>query len=899
MNRAKSLDLSKIVWAHQADAKHKFICAVCSEDAIPVLQVTEKVPYFRHRNAQEDCDLSVVSGSLRDSSHDGQFRAQLRLALEANSDASTAWKLRLWLPSHDSVNYTGTISIAHTYGRIDLRRLYHSANYVEFFCDAFPKLSSYEAKAPHDLAFGAMSYLSAFVDRAKTVRLNPLRTFTVFDAHTNFADGEAVNWMKKWVDGAALECGQPYYLLTSDTAVGVPPELAAENLAPNESAGGVESWGSKWNCFRIYLPEKISADLATWLLTQTGFTTTSTGASSAHPANVEMKTSLPTLVHAKGNVDVIDTQATNDADDYEQIEDRVSVQVWTIRRLTEALEGRGREIIYIPTFQRGFVWKEAQRRELIKSIKQHYPVGSLLLYEAGFIGNRTKYEIVDGLQRSRSLLSYAQNQLTDIVADDLDATFFDGILKRLNLVLPSHDFDDREQLRNRVKRATVSWLRACTDVTVSGGFSAVGLAEKLASVCDRNDPMSIMAICERLLADVAKTLDISAFEIPVIVFSGDRMKLPDIFKRLNTGGVALNKYDILGCLWDGKLVEVTNESVIALVKERQKLIDIAAAIRGERAVRISQGQIDFFDFLCAVGATLSRETPGLFAAAKQASKGEPEAHGFSVAALCFAIDTKTKDFEQLPERVAAYHSCDVFLADLRVASELVWEILAPVLSLKFENAVESFAHKELQMAAMVASMFRAISLRAVDASTISVAERQRNLRQHYLADAFRSFWSGSGDSKALRLIREDAFARPVSSKAMQYYLKTWSSENAEAQAIRAARRAKLDVHSALFLKAYAAANGMSPGDTLSMKLAVDPATLTSLRLPTGFILPNIILMNARGVAVADPGRELPALTASPSALQVNEYFEQRLENMIDTIVAYFGFARSETSRLSS
>ena len=43
----------------------------------------------------------------------------------------------------------------------------------------------------------------------------------------------------------------------------------------------------------------------------------------------------------------------------------VDVQTWSVRRLVDAIDGVGNERIFIPSFQRGFVWKKSRQQELI------------------------------------------------------------------------------------------------------------------------------------------------------------------------------------------------------------------------------------------------------------------------------------------------------------------------------------------------------------------------------------------------------------------------------------------------------------------------------------------------------------------------------------------------------
>lgn len=53
----------------------------------------------------------------------------------------------------------------------------------------------------------------------------------------------------------------------------------------------------------------------------------------------------------------------------------------------------------VPRYQRGLVWSDKQRAELIDTIKKGLPFGVLLLYK-----EKEKYQIIDGLQRSNAIM---------------------------------------------------------------------------------------------------------------------------------------------------------------------------------------------------------------------------------------------------------------------------------------------------------------------------------------------------------------------------------------------------------------------------------------------------------------------------------------------------------------
>jgi 5-methylcytosine-specific restriction endonuclease McrA len=58
-----------------------------------------------------------------------------------------------------------------------------------------------------------------------------------------------------------------------------------------------------------------------------------------------------------------------------------------------------------PGFQRQSVWTERDRRKLIESIFQNYPIPSIFLYKQSHDG-RLKYDVIDGKQRLESLLMF-------------------------------------------------------------------------------------------------------------------------------------------------------------------------------------------------------------------------------------------------------------------------------------------------------------------------------------------------------------------------------------------------------------------------------------------------------------------------------------------------------------
>jgi hypothetical protein len=357
--------------------------------------------------------------------------------------------------------------------------------------------------------------------------------------------------------------------------------------------------------------------------------------------------------------------------------DSVDVQIWTVNRLVSALEGRGPERILRPSFQRGSVWDQDRQVKLIDSIRNQYPIGSLLFFNSGYEDNKVTYEVVDGLQRSHSLLDYTRHMLEYFSQSDVSDLFLENIVRIFNVV-PTKDQSLIDNWKFNTAKLVVKWMRKQQSFSSSDGYSAVKLAEACAESFGHSSAhinFSAVQECEILLEKVKLKLDISEYKMPVIIFTGNRMKLPDIFERLNTGGIMLNKYDILGSCWDGSKVTSANEDIIKSAQARLEIINVGAAIAGRKTIADNSSELDFFDYICAVGSILSDKHPDLFPPPSKKKEGEPAAHGFTLSALAVGIDTrKDADFRKLPLKIKAIGSYDSFVEKLlRAASLVEWK----------------------------------------------------------------------------------------------------------------------------------------------------------------------------------------------------------------------------------
>lgn len=110
---------------------------------------------------------------------------------------------------------------------------------------------------------------------------------------------------------------------------------------------------------------------------------------------------------------------------------------WTIGDLVKSYEKE--EINLSPPYQRHDIWTPIAKKRLIDSIKIGYPLPSFFLHRK----DDDKYDIVDGQQRTRTLLGYVKNLFPDlnkIYFKDTNASLITGY--KINVVIIETDKND-------------------------------------------------------------------------------------------------------------------------------------------------------------------------------------------------------------------------------------------------------------------------------------------------------------------------------------------------------------------------------------------------------------------------------------------------------------------------
>jgi Protein of unknown function DUF262 len=606
-----------------------------------------------------------------------------------------------------------------------------------------------------------------------------------------------------------------------------------------------------------------------------------------------------------------DSQGELNNDSFEDLSNRsfleeprssISVETWDVERLINAWLGTRSEQIYRPSFQRGLVWSEEKRSNLIRSIMARYPIGSILLSKRGNANGQTIFEVVDGLQRSHSLLNYRKTMFSTITTNDIPDERVEGIVRIFLSNFEQLENDKRTAAMESVKRDIVRWfkyiggrrdinnLRSDFNPTHYNGSELkrflLEQQKREETYYRKRTPEEIRSgdtldgHCANIVDKVRTRLDIDRYQIPTIIYEGPKSLLPEIFKRLNTGGVMLNKYDIMASSWDRKTTQVSDPELISAIKSR---INVFRRLDGYEATEsnldFDPHKIQVYDFVCGIGSRLSARYKNYFTQPKKsASMPEPLSHGFTLTSLALGLDIRQDtDWDDLPTRLNTFAATGGdFYQLLNQAVESVVQSLDPIIQTRIEDSTKRPVLKELQIASYVSAMFW--HLRATNATSQSTTQLQKYIRQHMLYDTFRKYWGNAGDSKAYNAVKEDLYNKPVSARDFRNEATIWFRTTLQPVKHYTNR---FDPLESFFLAAYCAAVGLEPNPAKHLYEFVLENTFGINRWT-----PSNIEINSNKTRILPYFRSIEQPKTKRDA---EVYFEQRFQFMLDRIVQSFGF----------
>lgn len=496
---------------------------------------------------------------------------------------------------------------------------------------------------------------------------------------------------------------------------------------------------------------------------------------------------------------------------------------FTITKVDENIKS-GKFIV--PRFQRGVVWTDDQKQDLVDTIKRGLPFGSILLYE----GSDGNYQIIDGLQRSRALIEFRNNPTQFFSEDDIDLFIIREIYLRLGVT------SSRVAIEEKLSKMVVEWIRSnykTIDDVERIQFAEFGQIVSNEWPTSKGKEFEIGGLIQPMLESFqAICRQINATEVPAIILSGDSDQLSTLFERINSKGTQLSKYDIFAASWSNDKFNLDNSDLAkAIVKYNKNRYD--SYLDGELQLDdydsmsfINTRELNAFEIAFGFGKYLCEKWPHLFGDSKDDK--EVESIGFTLLNVCIGVkNNAAKDFnvflrERIDDKINDYLRCVI------EAVEITDGAIGKYSKFKLnsrEKSKNAPLHTEFQISSIIASVF--LSKRAEitydDDETVraikfdldrnaswkqgSKEKFQKNVGKIYLSDIISKRWSGTGDKKLDDIIRQPQFyMREIKEEDFSNRLDVWfnslSNERSEYKKVSNVKTPEKAILAAIYLKRF-------------------------------------------------------------------------------------------------
>lgn len=503
---------------------------------------------------------------------------------------------------------------------------------------------------------------------------------------------------------------------------------------------------------------------------------------------------------------------------------------WKIEEFTalQIEENLSNKIFSVPRYQRGLVWKDKQKNDLVDTIKKGLPFGTLLLYKSG----NGIYQVIDGLQRSNSILEFVKNPTQFFNEEDIDT----ATIKKLAELTGVNG--NKTAIEEMIRELLISWVKndhvTMKDVD-SMQFSKFGriVAEKFPTCKEKE--FDIGDMIEPMMnnyQEICKT--ISTTKIPAIVMEGSDELLPLLFERINSKGTQLSKYQIFAATWSDKKYKLSDRHM-GIVKANRDRYDLMLDGNGsiedyDSTEFINKKELDAFEIAFGFGKYISEEYPHLFG--KSSDEKSVESIGFTLLTGCLGLkNQQAKNMNTKLDELIGQSKIDIFLDKIMDSIKFADKIVGKYSKFKSNgrtNAGERPLHTEFQIASIIISIFllRYAEIKIGDNDTVisikynfdhnsqswkSIYEKalKKNAAKIYLMETFQKRWTGTGDKKMDQVIvTPDYYTKEVTKTDFEVSLDSWfeimTSERSEFKRIASPKEQELLFLSAVYLSIFSA-----------------------------------------------------------------------------------------------
>lgn len=449
--------------------------------------------------------------------------------------------------------------------------------------------------------------------------------------------------------------------------------------------------------------------------------------------------------------------------------------------------------IVVPKYQRGIVWKENQKKELIDSIKKGIPFGSILLY---YDENANNYRLIDGLQRFTTIYEFISNPANFFDIDDIDDDAIDTLKEQIGTV------SNEETVKNKIIEIILKWIKTehktMQDVVRMQFYGCAKMISEEFPTLKGKETETVEIIKPMFDKYIQMCEQMSNTKIPAIVISGSEEILPTVFERINSKGSQLTKWQIYAATWSDDKIKINKElnPIISYNRERyeEMTLDDEINLQDFDSMGLERkAELNTFELIFGFGKMISESFPQLFTNTKKST--DVSSIGFNLINACLVLkNNEIKNLNKnLVEIVGNSEEINKFLLEIIECIKLVDKAIA--ITTKFKSNVRGDTaplHTEMQICSMIASVFinkhmtflidekdiitdRKLNLDGVKENWKNYKEAfLNNALKVYLLDLLQTNWRGSGDKKLNYIIINPAYyTRTITKEEFESLLNLW------------------------------------------------------------------------------------------------------------------------------
>lgn len=387
----------------------------------------------------------------------------------------------------------------------------------------------------------------------------------------------------------------------------------------------------------------------------------------------------------------------------------------------------------LPVFQRNVVWTKARRKEFIINVRNGEPFGVILVQQ-----NEGRYELIDGLQRITSLRSYCENKFEYLDEKDLNYDLVKKIVEaNLDAQGLPHDDNYIESISRRVQVKIYDCLK--------NNLSRTKIMKALVDEFSFSNSDEVIDALEFLCDDFKESTDISGISILAINYTGPSENIPNVFYNLNTGGVALSKYETLAPLWADTKFKISDNQILSLVEK--KYLDLQDESNLEvdfNADDMKENGISLFEYCYALSGIMRNKDNGFDKLFPDNSKST-DPIGFEILSLLFGKKVnEAEKLKKILERKTPEYLCNI--------KKIIVDALTACKG-ALENVINGYTEKSLCSESMYLMYHILVSyiweyyfidpdLDKIELKkdTLSLKDFKKYTQLHYVKDCISDYW---------------------------------------------------------------------------------------------------------------------------------------------------------------